>query len=543
MVNIIKLILIVFIINNAIASINSTVNKTQITSLENIILTINIENEADTKLNINKLKQDFIINSKSQSNTFRSFNGKSSNLLQLAFILEPKRIGTLTIPAFNIGKHTSKAINIEVIEVDEKYFQNNVIYLGSKVNKTKAKIGEQIIYSIKLYSRIDTSNATLDFSPKINNALIKKLKTIKAARKITIDNEQLWLREFNFAIYPQRPGLLYIPAVKEKININNRGSIDELLLFTKAITLNIESITANYPDNYDWLVATHVKIDAKFIDKNQKFKVGEAITRELTIKVSSQIKEQIPKIKLNNNSNIEQYLDANTTQEQIMTDDIITTLKQTMLIIPNKAGKQTIPAISIKWFDANKKIIKITTLPAMNINVLPTPNTSIVTTQKPLINKNNQVVTNKNNNNNIVNKNSAIFWQIISFILSVLLIVTMLRCYLKNKKPTNKINKTINSDNYLHNIKKFAKNNNAKQTKLAIDKWLFATYKQQNINKFITELKNENLIHAMQELQLNLYSNKTNNWHGLKFWQIFSTAIQQKQVVKSNIVPDLYPDR
>ncbi len=529
MVKIVTIIALFFINNATVAavSIDVKVDKTQISNLDNLNLFIsNIP--FNKHLNTNALNQDFKIVGRSKSTSFSSINGKNTKTSRLQLTLQPKRIGTLTIPVFKLGKATSKPIKIQVSRANETDFEKNIIFIKTKVSHPKPRVQEQLIYTVSLYVRSNIRDANLDFRPRID-ANVKKLKESKILRS-DFKGQKLWKKDFNFAIYPQKTGNLEIPSIKQQVRVNNTN----VLLFSNPIKLTVLPTDKTYPVGEYWLPAKNLELSAKPFKKGQKFFVGEPIVRQIIIKVNGQSATQVPDIMLTKTKAFEQYPDNRSSKEKLSENNVISTVEQNILLIANQSGEQTLPAINLPWFDTHENKTKVARIPEIKIMVgapLNTPKTLILpilkdepqTKPKPVVSK--------------------INWKLIAIISLILWVLTLLIFYLHyrskpKKQPKNTKTPNINE---LKMIKKYAKENNPAQTKAALDRWVFAEYGLLDVGAFANQLgadfDNEVFI-----LQQNLYRSK-GQWDGRKFYQIFESALKNKTISKdkSNL-PTLYPD-
>ncbi len=550
------LIIILLLIqsNTILAKLSSVVNKTSINNSEQLKLIIQSDNKnINQNIDITELNKDFnVVNTVSrQSITY--INGVENVNISLELLLEPKRLGLLTIPAFSIGKEKTKPIKIKVTDITNTNLTDQPIFITSEVNKTNPRTQEQVIYTINFYSKFNIVNMNIPFSAVVDNAIIKQLGSEKSFRRVSYKGKKLWLKRFTYAIYPQQSGTITINKFITRATLSTNGKNQQITLFTKAINLNVLKPNVDYPANKHWLPANNVTLSTQFITKPEIFKVGEVIVREITMQVSGQTKEQLPEIPVENNNSFEQYPDVKVFDEKIGLTNIISEIKQKIIVIPSRAGKQILPEVNVTWFDTRDNKNKIAKLPAYQVNVLEASSSinknsnindiPIVQTIKQSTIKPTSTITKK------VDNWSNNYYFISTIIFFILWVLTLLWCLLKNTKQKPKTKeKLVNNKKYLHSIKKYAKKNDAYKTKQALDLWLNKLNKNYiTIDDFISSINDAEIKKALQNniliLNTKLHKNTTDtNWNGNEFWQIFSQAISIEDNKTKTKIPSLYPN-
>ena len=525
---------LLFFVNIAIAGIQVKTNKTKISSIEslNVSLQVDSQNNKRFTISLEPLNKDFHVSILSQHSSDILINGKSTQRFKARIRLTPKRIGELLIPSISAGKDRSKPIKIKVFEVDERSFEKNIAFIKTKISNAKPLVQQQVIYTVSFYSRV-IHNIPYNFTPKIADTLVKKISD-SDNKKVTFKGKTLWRKDFNFALYPQKIGKLSIPGIKTNVIFNRKN----VPLFTKSINLNILPSDKNYPSGVYWLPASSVELFEEPLDKKQKIIAGEPIIRKFSIKVSAQSAEQVPALDLVNNTLFEQYADQSSSTEKLTSTNILSTVEQNILFIANKSGEQAMPAMSLTWFDTNENKTKIARIPATKITV-----------SAPSV-KPKKLVLSKLEDNDIefvapLEKTVIIednYWKFAAFFMLALWLLTLLLGWFYRPLKTKKTSKTAKTTdvNQLKMINKYAQKNDIKATKRALDAWVFQQYGLLDTNLFAQQLGDDFAAQVLI-LQQTLYkSNK--HWDGKKFHQVFTTAINQQPLKKhKQVLPNLYP--
>lgn len=91
-------------------------------------------------------------------------------------------------------------------------------------------------------------------------------------------------------------------------------------------------------------------------------------------------------------------------------------------LIADNAGEYTLPEIKLTWWNSKTQKLALATIPARTLRVLPAKNTAVVTGNSAPQNINNSKTTGATKQSILVNNKSLIYWQIITFILLILLL-------------------------------------------------------------------------------------------------------------------------
>lgn len=396
-------------------------------------------------------------------------------------------------------------------------------------------VQQQLIYTVSLYSRVNLQNPKLDFTPPVTDAKVKKIVDSKS-EMVKFKQQNLWKKDFNFAIYPQKIGKLSIPDIKLEVFINQS---ERVLLFAKATDLTVLPSAINYPPAKYWLPATQVELIEKPFDKSQKIIVGEPIVRKIIIKVASQSADQVPAVALLNNDTFEQYLDHRSSSEQLSSTDVISTIEQDILLIANQSGPQILPEITLNWFDTNENKAKIARIPAIKVVVKPPLVPSKILTQPTL--KERDI---EHTQRQSTDQAERVNWQIIAMVSMALWLLSALLFFIFYQRLKPKKTNTVAKVADIHSlkmIKKYAKKNDMRATKQALDAWVFEQYGLLDTNSFAHQL-DAHFAAEVLILQQNLYQSNA-NWNGKKFYQTFAVALKSNTPKQDSTgLSNLYPD-
>ncbi len=373
-------------------TLTSSVDRTNITSSDAITLTVSYDTNAGSQEpDVTLLAKDFSVLSRSTGSNIQIINGNFSRSTNWSYELQPRKTGKLLIPSFKINNDFSDAITINVDEPSAKTPQNNAqkqnsIYSEVDITNTKHYVQEQILVTWRLISTMQISNPTIA-APQIANVLTQDMGT-KQYERTNADGQRERVLEQRFAFFPQRSGVINIPAQQFQFTLNAMRSFGFGLLSqgqerkyinTAQKTINVlpalESPTANklsQNDNTRWLPAKNITIEQKIIgaNSNGSVTVGASFTRTIQLRAEGLLAEQLPPPTMEI-TGTKVYSSAPQLKNTPTAQGIIGLREDSAAIIPQHSGAMTLPAIHVEWYDIEAEQWRTAVLPAKTLTVMP----------------------------------------------------------------------------------------------------------------------------------------------------------------------------
>jgi len=390
---------------------NAVVNRTEVPQGETFVLTLELADGSDSgNPDLSVLDKDFIVYSVGNAFSYNYINGVASKSRQWQIALMPKNSGKITVPSIKLGNLETQPITLNVIPASAAATEASAGTGGyqapQQMNRPKfsmtAEIGnpnpyvqQQVDYTLKIY---DTGGLQGDMPQFIedgsNNWIIRSLGEPTVGSKI-VNGRSLREITFRYALFPQKSGVLPTPEVRfngyyltrsrgmndpfDDLFGGNLGSIgfvdmfatrNPVLLTAKPEKVNVQPIPSDNNGNW-WLPAQQVALFAEWEPRQPVFKVGEAVNRTIYLKAVGVAESQLPELNLASVSGLKQYPDKAVASSGIENGQVVAVKKISNVYIPNRAGKMTIPEISVDWFNVRTNRMERAVLPAMNIEVLP----------------------------------------------------------------------------------------------------------------------------------------------------------------------------
>ncbi len=369
-------ILMITGLNVYAGNLTASVDRDTLGLEETFTLVLRYDEQINATPDYELLQKDFDILNTQSGTQMSIINGNMEASTEWKIALAPKRIGTLLIPSFTIDGAISDAIPITV-EGKSRTPKNNDSQVNVEIETSKdsAYVQEQIIVTLRLYTTVGLSG--IDLQPlQVKDALVMQLDEKQYQTKI--NGRPGAVVETRYAIFPQQSGELIIPGVLYQVSLdsgqrdlwdrfygNSQSNI--LRLRTEEQRLTINPAPAAYSQN--WLPATKVELVEHWSASIDSLKVGEPITRTITIKADGLTAGQIAPLQLPNVDGLTFYSDQAQTDDQKNAQGMIGSRIETIAIVPTKAGRFTLPETTVSWWDTNKQTQQTATLPAVTLNV------------------------------------------------------------------------------------------------------------------------------------------------------------------------------
>ncbi|MBQ7632951.1 MAG: protein BatD [Alphaproteobacteria bacterium] len=354
------------------------------------------------------LGNDFIVYSTSSSMQVQYVNGVGQQKRVWTLVLMPQKEGTMVIPAISAGQYSTAQLNIEVLPTGvptvKKTSQNAAKIVADNTDVTSANadfwmemsadiknpyLQQEVNTTLVIY---DSKNIQFTEDPFFINADDWKIKQI-GKPEITDKNGQRIIK-IRYAMFPQKSGRLMLPAVQVKgyyiersqnqttksvngffrfldigFDITDLTSQQKpIMMRTKPIEMKVKPIPEDYGNDW-WLPATTVSLSARWSDERPVFKVGEAVTREITLSATGVDESQLPILEFAQNEAWKQYPENPVTVTVEQGRELRSTAVTRVVYIPQRGGEQIIPEIKLHWYNVKTHQIENAIIPAEKMYV------------------------------------------------------------------------------------------------------------------------------------------------------------------------------
>jgi hypothetical protein len=359
--------------------VTATVDKNPVMADESFTLKIVANGDLPTDaFDPSPLVKDFVVGRASTSSQTQMKNLTTTRSTSWNTVLIPRKQGRVSIPSINFNGSRTQPISLMVLPVSANAASKNAeLFITTSVDVEQAYLQQQIRYTVKLHLAKNLQRGSLS-SPKLENADIRQIGKDKEYNEI-VDGKRYRIIERSFAIIPQQSGTFTIegPLFEGEVLDNTRQNFG---FFNRSApvnrvgpnqTINVLPIPSSYP--HHWLPSDAVRLDDEWQVNTSGFVAGEPITRTLTLTARGLVEEQLPQINSQYPDQVKTYADQAETTTVEKDQTLIAQRKESIAIIPSKAGRLVIPPVSVPWFNSRTQETEYATLPEKILLILPSP--------------------------------------------------------------------------------------------------------------------------------------------------------------------------
>jgi hypothetical protein len=379
------------------ADVRASLSRQTIYKGDTVTLTIMTDGTgqgADPDLSV--LQQDFDIVGTGSSQQTQIINGQRSERHQWRIELAPKRGGELSVPPIKVGAGTTAPLTLTITPQPEAALAQagQPVFIKAQLTPadTTLYVQQQIHYTLQLFYRERLYEGSLD-EPQVEHALVERLGD-DVQYQTTMNGREYQVLERHYAIFPEQSGPLSIPPatfngrlagaaqprhqsmfmndMMERFFGNNPITTPgkRIRLRSEGFTLEVQPRPAAYTGKY-WLPAKALSLTDSWASSPPEFHSGVPVTRTITLTAEGLESTHLPDISLEDTASMRLYPEKPINTNRTDGERVIGSRQLSVAYVPATTGMQTIPALSIDWWDTTTETQKTAVLPAWTINVLP----------------------------------------------------------------------------------------------------------------------------------------------------------------------------
>lgn len=362
------------------AKIQASVDRNPVNLNESFQIIFNADATPDGDPDFSPLEEDFEIVSQSSSNNVSWINGTLSRSIRWTLTAMAKHAGTLQVPPISFGGDASSAVTLQVNENTGKQVAGNQqdIFVDVEATPTDPYVQAQILYTVKIYSRVDIARASIN-EPEQPDAVVEKLGDDKTYQTQVAGVDYV-VTERRYAMFPQKSGKFTIAplVLTAEVLAQSRSGFNGLFGSTvtrtkrassKAITLTVRPAPASFTGRH-WLAAEQLDLAEEWSGDLRNLKPGEPVTRTLTLQAKGSTVGQLPELQQAAvEESIKHYPDQPVLQEQKNADGLLAKRQEKIALIPSKPGEFKLPAIEIPWFNTRTGRMEVARIPETTLQV------------------------------------------------------------------------------------------------------------------------------------------------------------------------------
>lgn len=319
-------------------------------------------------IDLRRLQQDFVIDSSQSNTSFSHRNGKSELITELVLTLFARREGTLQIPPLHVDGSISKALTVQINIPELTAQAGENIFIEVEVDSNSVYVQAQLIFTFRVFRSVQLDDLRL--TPlDLPGVVMEELGNQNFQR--SINGKTYLVTELKYALFPQKSGAMQIPSLAfSGRQRSTRLSTSRISLRTEALTVQVKPIPASYPDA-TWLPARKVSIEDNWSVPIEQLKLGDSVTRTITMTALGISGNQLPSIDLTAEDGLKVYQDQ-ARSESLSDESGVKGLgisSAALLFI--SAGDFKLQTVRIPWWDTGTDQLRYAELPAQPLSILP----------------------------------------------------------------------------------------------------------------------------------------------------------------------------
>ena len=342
---------------------------------ETVTLNIEVDGGTSTAPDFSVLDNDFKSLGTQSSRQFSMTNGQATAKTIWAIGLEPKRAGTLEIPALAVGSASTTPLRLTVLPaaVGGQGKAGDNVYVEVSAEPLTPYVQQQVRYVVKLYYAVDLTEGALD-EPVADGVVVQKLGRDRQYNAV-VGERRYNVLERRYALIAERSGRLTMPPLA--FRGSTLDSADPTGFFRRgraisarsdAVELDVRAKPAEW-GAAPWLPAASFTISDE-TSLPDEVPVGEPITRTVRLRAQGLGFEQLPELAFEAPPGSEIYPDKPDTQTRDDGSWLFGERTRKFAVVATQPGKLVLPAMQVDWWDTTQDRRVTAVLPAHEINVV-----------------------------------------------------------------------------------------------------------------------------------------------------------------------------
>lgn len=343
--------------------VNAELSQSQITIDQRVNLVITLEGSDAKNIRLPqlpKLKNLSVLNT-SQSSSFSWVNGKASATKRFTYTLMPLDEGTIQIPSMQLsvrGKsYKTNSLTLKVLPSGSKVQGQSSLpkaspsmFVVASVDSKNVYVGEQIIYSMKFYRRVQLFGNVSYSPPDFKGFITSQIDKQSISSSEIINNREYHVDTIR---------TILVPTYKaDKLVIDPVSIVAQVGFFEPARTIKSQPLTikVNSLPEYKGKVKVsgvgEYELSVNFDKKSVP--VGEVVNAVITVSGAGNVKDLLlPEIKLP--EDLKQFDSKEKVDMNIVDNKLRGSKRAEIILIPGVAGNYNFDPVEFTYFSIKQK--------------------------------------------------------------------------------------------------------------------------------------------------------------------------------------------
>ncbi|MER2498928.1 BatD family protein [Vibrio neptunius] len=365
------------------ANVWASVSKNKVVKNEVFQLRVVVDEKVSSDdIDFSGLDQDFYVGRPSFSSSINIVNGNRSTRSEWNLTLAAQTLGVAKIPAFTVNGASSKPIAIQVTMDRDEPKVSDLVELRSSLDKTTLYPNESASLQTRLIIKADPrrlQNPNV-VPPRVDGLTLTQIGEPNQYQSV-LGGVEVTVLDQNYLITADQPGEYTLTSAAFKGSVvygNDRTGTTKLISVdtpVKTFDIKVEDKPAGYtgvwlPTSELNLAQTWTSADGENIASSStpQAKVGDSITRELTLDIKGLSSDRFPNLKIAYPQGIRVYEEK---PQFAQLDNGFTRMTLKQVLIPQQTGKVDLPEVNLNWWDSQNKQQKTARLGGLSLDVSP----------------------------------------------------------------------------------------------------------------------------------------------------------------------------
>ena len=373
------LVLALLLTHAAQASVELQLDRQRVVVGETVTLTFLTDDPRQSlETDLGALEEDFEILDRRTETQLSIVNGRQTAIVRLLLTVEPRRAGTLTIPALDFGGERTAPVELQVDPAPELApGELPPVFIEVELTPEEGPwyVHAQFGLVVRVFYQQNLTEAAIS-QPEPSPAAVRLLQ--ETPYQAERGGERYRVLERIYAVFPERSGVLEIPAMELSGRLVERGSGGiwqpavrgrRIRVASEPRTLMIESRPDAFTGSH-WLPARELNL-AQQISAADTLRVGEPVTRTVLIDAVGLEENMLVEPAWPALPNARLYPDK---PQGITRDDgrwVLGHKEFRYAVVPEEPGELVLPELRLDWWDTRRNEQRTAVLPAHTVQVQP----------------------------------------------------------------------------------------------------------------------------------------------------------------------------
>ncbi|MEM9172200.1 MAG: BatD family protein [Pseudomonadota bacterium] len=344
------------------AEVYTTVDRQSVQQNESFTLTVVADAGEQGEPDVSALNEHFEILGRSQSTSTVLINRRREQSKRWIYTLIPKAAGNFDIPSVSVDGKSSEPLPMTVLPVQRVQPGEADVFFEVSVDTERSWVQAQVVYSVKLYFRVDVRQTSLT-EPRISGGEVIVEKLAEDRRfDANIGGTDYQVIERRFALFPQSSGQYDIAPMRFSATLWERGRITSPRVFTsEALSLEVLPAVAPPPElaGARWVPARAISLSRNLDPADGRLDVGEPASLQVTVGAIGLMANQLPELSLNEGDGLRVYPDQPSLRERAFADGVRSAREQRFAVIATRGGEFDLPPIELPWFNVQSGVWEV----------------------------------------------------------------------------------------------------------------------------------------------------------------------------------------